>query len=279
MAALGERQKKRWTDALLQLLLVAACLLIFLPLMIMLLGSFKDVKEAALLNLNLPSQWHFENYQVVFERGRVGRAFINSMLITVSSVALTTLSASMSSFYMARSRRRFASLLYSVFMLGLIAPMSLIPTIKLMQALSLNNTYPGIIVIFSATNMAFSVLLMTGFIKTIPKELDEAAIIDGCGLLRAFFSVVLPLLKPVVVTSAIVVFMGVWNSFMMPLYFLSASDMWPMPLTVYNFFGQYQSSWNLVFADLTMTAAPIFLVYLIGQRFIIDGMTAGAVKG
>lgn len=279
MAALGERQKRRWTDALLQLLLAAASLLILLPLMIMLLGSFKNVKEAALLGLSLPSQWHIENYQVVFERGRVGQAFINSMLITVSSVALTTLCASMASFYMARSRRRFASLLYSVFMLGLIAPMSLIPTIKLMQALSLNNTYPGIIVIFAATNMAFSVLLMTGFIKTIPKELDEAAIIDGCGLLRVFFSVVLPLLKPVVMTSAIVVFMGVWNSFMMPLYFLSDSEMWPMPLTVYNFFGQYQSSWNLVFADLTMTAAPILIVYLIGQRYIIDGMTAGAVKG
>ena len=279
MAALGERQKRRWTDALLQMLLAAASLLILLPLMIMLLGSFKDVKEASLLSLNLPSVWHFENYQVVFERGRVGQAFLNSMLITVSSVALTTLCASMASFYMARSRRRFASLLYGVFMLGLIAPMSLIPTIKLMQALSLNNTYSGIIVIFAATNMAFSVLLMTGFIKTIPKELDEAAIIDGCGLLRVFFSVVLPLLKPVVVTSAIVVFMGVWNSFMMPLYFLSDSEMWPMPLTVYNFFGQYQSSWNLVFADLTMTAAPILIVYLIGQRYIIDGMTAGAVKG
>ena len=272
-------KKKRLTDTLLQLFLAASSLTIILPLMIMLLGSFKDVKEAALLGLNLPSQWHIENYRVVFERGRVGQAFLNSMLITVSSVALTTLCASMASFYMARSRRRFASLLYSVFMLGLIAPMSLIPTIKLMQALSLNNTYLGIIVIFAATNMAFSVLLMTGFIKTIPKELDEAAIIDGCGLLRVFFSVVLPLLKPVVVTSAIVVFMGVWNSFMMPLYFLSDSEMWPMPLTVYNFFGQYQSSWNLVFADLTMTAAPILIVYLIGQRYIIDGMTAGAVKG
>jgi raffinose/stachyose/melibiose transport system permease protein len=279
MAALGERQKKRWANALLQLLLAAASLMILLPLMIMLQGSFKDVKEASLLNLNLPSAWHFENYRVVFERGRVGRAFWNSLVITVSSVALTTLCASMASFYMARSRRRFASLLYSVFMLGLIAPMSLIPTIKLMQALSLNNTYAGIILLFAATNMALSVLLMTGFIKTIPKELDEAAIIDGCGLMRAFFSVVLPLLKPVVVTSAIVVFMGVWNSFMMPLYFLSDSDMWPMPLTVYNFFGQYQSSWNLVFADLTMTAAPILVVYLIGQRYIIDGMTAGAVKG
>lgn len=264
---------------LLQGFLALLSLCILAPLAIMVLGSFKDVKEAARLSLSLPSEWHFDNYLIVFEKGRIGQAFLNSLLIASLSVLTTLISAAMASYYLARNPSRMSTTIYMIFMLGLIAPMSLIPTIKLMQFLRLNNTYLGIILIFSATNMAFTVLLQTGFIKSIPRELDEAAIIDGCGLLRTFFVIVLPLLKPVVVTGMIVVFMSVWNSFVIPLYFLSDSTKWPMPLTVYNFYGQYQSSWNLVFADLVMTALPILIVYLVGQHYIIEGMTAGAIKG
>ncbi len=271
--------KKRAAGLLAQVLLAFLALFIIAPLGIMFIGSFKDTKEAAELSLRLPTLWHPENYRVVFERGKIGQAFMNSAIITASTVALTMLTSSMASFFMARATSKLSKRMYGIFMLGLIAPLSLIPTIKLLQLLRLNNTYIGVILIFSSLNMAFSVLLLTGFIKTIPRQLDEAAIMDGCGLCRTFFQVVLPLLTPVVATGAIVVFMGVWNSFVIPLYFLSDSAKWPMPLTVYNFFGQYQSSWNLVFADLVMTALPILVVYLFGQRYIIDGMTAGAVKG
>lgn len=275
----GNSRPKRLYRIALQLFLALLASVVIAPLLIMLLGSFKDTKEAAKLSLALPTVWHPENYKVVFEKGKIGRAFINSTIITLGSVVLTMIASSMASFYLARAQSKLSSALYSVFMLGLIAPLSLIPTIKLMQLLSLNNTFAGVILIFASLNIAFSVLLQTGFVKTIPRQLDEAAIIDGCGPFRTFISVVLPLLLPVIATGAIVVFMNVWNSFVIPLYFLSDSSKWPMPLTVYNFYGQYQSSWNLVFADLVMTALPILIVYLIGQRYIIEGMTAGAVKG
>lgn len=270
---------KRARKLLLQGFLAMLSVFILAPLAIMVLGSFKDVREAAKLSLSLPSKWQLENYRIVFEKGRIGQAFVNSLLIASLSVMTTLVSAAMASYYLARNPSRLSITIYMIFMIGLIAPMSLIPTIKLMQFMRLNNTYLGIILIFSATNMAFTVLLQTGFIKSIPREMDEAAIIDGSGLLRTFFVIILPLIKPVVVTGMIVVFMGVWNSFVIPLYFLSDSTKWPMPLTVYNFYGQYQSSWNLVFADLVMTALPVLIVYLVGQRYIIEGMTAGAIKG
>ena len=271
--------RKRLTQICFQLLLLFGSLFILAPLAIMVLGSFKDVKEAAELSLSLPSVWHFENYQVVFEKGEIGQAMINSTIITVSSVVVTLISSSLASFYLARCNNAFSRRIMSVFMMGLIAPISLIPTITLLQKLHINNTYFGVIMVFCSLNMAFSVLLFTGFIKTIPRQLDEAAVMDGCGPIRTFFLVIFPLLLPVIVTGIIVVFMNVWNNFMIPLYFLSDSSKWPTPLTVYNFFGKYQSSWNLVFADLVMTALPILLVYLLGQKYIIDGMTTGAVKG
>lgn len=273
------RHKTKITNIIFQILLGIGSLAIITPLCIMLLGSFKDVREAAELNLSFPTKWHPENYLVVIEKGDLGRAMKNSLIITVSSVILTVLTSSMASFYIARVNKRFSKIVYSIFMMGMIAPLSLIPTITLLQKLHINNTYTGVILIFTSLNLAFSVLLFTGFVKTIPKEMDEAAIIDGCGPFKMFFEVVFPLLTPVIVTDIVVVFMSVWNSFVIPLYFLSDSKKWPMPLTVYNFFGKFQSYWNLVFADLVLTSLPILLVYILGQRYIIDGMTAGAIKG
>lgn len=270
---------KRLWGAFWQLFLFLCSLTILAPLGIMVLGSFKDVKGAAELSLSLPEQWHFENYLVVFEKGGIGQAFINSSIITISAVTITVLTAAAASFFLARTGGRLSKGVFNAFMLGLIAPVSFIPTITLLQKLHINNTFFGVVLVFCSLNLAFSVLLFTGFIKTIPRELDEAAIIDGCSPFKTFYAIIFPLLVPVIATAVIVVFMGVWNSFVIPLYFLSDSAKWPMPLTVYNFFGKFQSSWNLVFADLVMTALPILIVYLAGQKYIIDGMTTGAVKG
>jgi raffinose/stachyose/melibiose transport system permease protein len=125
----------------------------------------------------------------------------------------------------------------------------------------------------------FSVFLIYGFIGSIPRELDEAAIIDGCGPIRLFFSVILPLLTPVIVTAVVLNILGTWNEFILPLYYLNSSANWPMTLAVYNFFGQYQSDWSLVSADILLTILPVVLIYLLGQRFILSGLTSGAVKG
>jgi raffinose/stachyose/melibiose transport system permease protein len=123
------------------------------------------------------------------------------------------------------------------------------------------------------------VFLYYGFVSKIPVELDEAAVIDGCGPWQLYFRVILPLLKPAAVTSGVLCFLNTWNEFIMPLYFLNTSSKWPVTLSVYNFFGQYEMSWNLICADVLMTCLPVVIVYLLGQKYIVGGQTAGAVKG
>ena len=121
--------------------------------------------------------------------------------------------------------------------------------------------------------------LIHGFVAKVPVDLDEAAVIDGCGPIRLFFLVVFPMLKPAIATSAVLTFLNTWNEFVSPLYFLNKTEQWPMTLSVYNFFGMYFKDWNLVCADILLTSLPVLLVYLLGQRYIVSGMTAGAVKG
>lgn len=254
-------------------------LAILVPLWMMIIGSLKDAREAALPSIALPSVWHFENYAIVFRKGKIGQALANSLLITSTSVILTVTLASAAALYLARVTSRVSRVIYNAFSLGLIAPLSIIPTIRLLQLLHINNTYLSVILLFSALNIPFAVFLAAGFVKTIPRELDEAAIIDGCAPTQLFGRVILPLLVPVVLTASVIVFMGVWNSFIVPLFFLNNSAKWTLPLTVYNFFGQYSRDWNLVFADLVITAVPVTLFYLAAQRYIIAGLTAGAVKG
>jgi raffinose/stachyose/melibiose transport system permease protein len=269
----------RAARVLLAVLLWALSLVVLVPFWMMLVGSVKDVREAAIPGVSLPSTWHFENYAIVFQRGGIGRALYNSLLTTGLTVVLTVALSASAALYLARVNTRGTRFVYSAFSIGLIAPLSMIPTIKLMQFLHINNTFASVILLMSALNIPLTVFLCTGFVKTIPRELDEASLIDGCTSLSLLRRVILPLMLPVVMTSAIIVFMGAWNSFMIPLYFLNNSAKWTLPLTVYSFFGQYSRDWNLVFADLVITSLPVIIFYLAAQRYIISGMTAGAVKG
>lgn len=277
--ALSAGARRRLGRGLLALILWLVSLTILVPFWMMLVGSFKDAREAALPSISLPSSWHFENYVVVFERGAIGRALSNSVLITASSVVLTVLVSAAAALYLARKTTGASRLIYNLFSIGLIAPLSIIPTIKLMQFLQIANTFGSVIVLMSAINLPVAVFLCTAFVKTIPRELDEASSIDGSNSFTLLWRVILPLMQPVIMTVAILVFMAVWNSFMIPLYFLNNSAKWTLPLTVYGFFGRYSHDWNLVYADLIITALPVVIFYVVSQRYIISGMTAGAVKG
>ena len=166
----------------------------------------------------------------------------------------------------------------SSLIIGIAMPTNFVTLTKVMQMTHLINSQLSITLLYSATQIPFSVFLIYAFIETIPRELDEAAIIDGASPLRLFFSVIFPLLTPVLVTSAVLNFLGIWNEFLMPLYFLNSSTYWPMTLAVYNFFGQFQADWSLVSADVVLTILPVIVVYIVSQRFILSGMVAGAVK-
>jgi raffinose/stachyose/melibiose transport system permease protein len=141
------------------------------------------------------------------------------------------------------------------------------------------NTKTGMIFVLIASNISWGMFIMTSFMRTIPREMDEAAIIDGCGPLRLFYRIIFPLLKPVIMTNVVIIGMSTWNDLQTPLYMLNSSKNLTMPLTVYNFMGRYFSQWNLIFADLVLVGLPMVLMYAFLQKYIVSGITAGAVKG
>lgn len=273
------KKKKRAEKIFGTMMVGLISLIIFVPLAIILLGSVKTPAEAQKFDLTLPKEWLFENYTYVFKEGGIGNAFLNSMIITAAVCLIVMVSASLCAFVISRREGRYSRFLYTAFLLGMVCPLQIVTTFGLLEVLHLTGTYVGVILVICSVQIPWAVFTLSGFIKNVPRELDEAAFIDGAGPLRMFFVIILPLLKPIMATSLITVAMGAWNEFMIPLYFFNSSSKWTLPLTVYNFFGQYASDWNYVFADLVLTALPITILYLFCQKYVIEGATAGAVKG
>ena len=253
-------------------------LVYIIPMWMVLINSFKTSKEANLFQISLPENFTFDNYTTVFKNGGILLAFLNGIIQSTGSVVLILLLASMASFAIARSKQTKVRISYYVFIVGLIIPVAFIPTYLVLNKLYLLNTYTGLILVSATYGLPMSIFLYTGFIKSIPSELDEAGIIDGCRPLTLFYRIIFPLLKSVTMTLIIFNFVGSWNDIQIPLFFANG-DKWGLPLTVYNFYGSYMQSWNLIFADIVITVFPLLLLYIVAQKHIISGMTAGAVKG
>ncbi len=254
-------------------------LLAFIPIYIVVVNALKDKTSASAMGIDFPTTFHFDNFLTVFEKGKLGQSFFNSMLYSVTSTVIGTILAAMAAFGLARSRTRFNRIIYFFLIMGIALPTNYVTLTQVMQVTHLINSQLGIIILYAAGQIPFGVFLMYGFVQTVPRELDEAAIIDGCNPLQLFFVVILPLLIPALVTLSVLSFLGAWSDFIAPLYFLDNSTYWPMTLAIYNFFGQFQSDWSLVSADILLTIMPVLLVYLAAQRFILSGLTTGAVKG
>lgn len=261
------------------LLAIFAGLIMVVPVYLIVVNSFKSKTEASSMSAVLPSVWHWENFATVIKAGNLAQSFGNSLFYAVSSTIIGTLFAAMAAFILSRNKTHFNRFLYFFIILGIALPTNYFTLTKVMQITDLINTRFGMTILYAAGQIPFGVFLIYGFIDSIPRELDEAAIIDGCGPFQLFFQVIFPLLMPVLVTEGVLAFLGAWNNFIMPLYFLNATANWPMTLSVYNFFGQYEQNWNLVSADILMTVLPVIVLYLVAQRYILSGMITGAVKG
>lgn len=257
----------------------ALSLIMFVPLFLVAVNSLKDQTQASSMGIDLPRTLHWSNYAVVIEQGKLLRSFFNSAMYASLSTVLGIALASIAAYIYARNGTRLNRAMFFFLIMGIAMPTNFVTLTKVMQLTQLNNTQLGIIILYAVGSIPFSVFLIHGFIGSVPRELDEAGIVDGCPPFKLFYMIVLPLLKPVIITVAILNFMGSWNDFILPLYYLNSSEKWPMTLAVYNFFGRFQVNWNLVSADIVLTTLPVIVVYLLGQRYIIAGMTAGSVKG
>ena len=270
---------KRFRHLTTHLMAIFACLIMVIPFYLIVVNSIKTKADASSMNAALPSTLQVENFSTVISAGKLATGFINSVIYASGSTIVGTLLAAMAAFVLSRKRSRFNRFLYFFIIMGIALPANYFTLTKVMQITTLINTKFGMILLYAAGQIPFGVFLIYGFLDTVPRELDEAAIMDGCGPLQLFFQIIMPMLTPVLVTAAVLSFLGAWNNFIMPLYYLNNSANWPMTLSVYNFFGQFQANWNLVSADILMTVLPVILVYLFAQRYILSGITAGAVKG
>ncbi len=168
---------------------------------------------------------------------------------------------------------------YYYFLLGLTITLQIASSFLLLKSLGLYGGLMGVICIFIAQRMPLTIMTFSSFIKGVPKEIDEAAIVDGASPLRLIFSILMPVMKPIVITNIIITSIGVWNNFMIPLFYISSSAKMPIPLSVYNFFGMYARDWQYVFANLILTIVPVIILFLCLQKHIIAGMVSGSVKG
>ena len=273
------RRLARLSVILKQAVCVLLSLAVVAPLYLVLINSFKTKSEAARMNLNLPTQWVFTNYAEVIKKAKLMTGFGNSVLYAFASTTAGVLLCAMAAYVLSRKRTKLNNFIYYFFICGLFFPVNYVTLVRVFQWMRLTNTHLGIILVFTSAMIPFCVFTIYSFVETIPTELDEAAVIDGAPPAMMFFRVILPLLKPTLMTCFILQFMGVWNDFLTPLYLSSKSKLFPMTMSVYQFFGKEGSNWNYVFADIVMTVIPVVAVYAVGQRYIIGGVTAGAVKG
>jgi raffinose/stachyose/melibiose transport system permease protein len=254
-------------------------LIVIIPFLVVILNSFKSDSESTVLNLSLPKKFLFENYRVVIEQGHLFSSFLNSLLYAVVSSVLLVIVVAFAAFVLSRNQSKLNKFIYLFLILGITLPMNYIPLMSVMKSLHLINTQTGMVLLYTAMGIPISLFITYAFVSNVPRELDEAAIMDGCNGFSLFFRVIVPLLKPVLVTIFVLNFLGVWNEFTAPLYLLNSIDKWPMTLAVYNFFGQFSARWNLVSADIVLTSVPVLIVFLLGQKHIVGGVTSGSVKG
>lgn len=252
------------------------------PFVFILVTAMKNQQEAGLLEFTWPTQIALlDNLREALEARDyiLIIAFINSTILTVSSVAIMVILAAMVGFVLQRRRTRWSGFINFLVLSGLIIPPAVVPTIWVLQGLGLFRTMAGLILVEVAYGLSFSILLFRAFIATVPRELDEAAIIDGAGPLRLFFRVVFPLLRPVAVTVIVVQSVVVFNDFTHPLYFLPGEQNATVQLTLYNFQSQYETQYNLLFTNILLITIPPLVMFLFFNRQIVAGMTAGAIKG
>ena len=250
------------------------------PIYIMIVTSLKKNKDIFKHPFALPKALDFASYTKVLELNNFPQYFLNSILVTLASTAIFVVVSVLAAYAISRFKFKGNNIIYIYFLLGMMVPIRLgiINMFELFDVLHLKDNLLGLIAIYSAMSIGFSVFILTGFMRTIPRELEEAAKIDGCSQLRVLWDVIVPILKPAIATAIVYNFVPIWNDFYFPLVFIKTENLKTLPIGVAIFFGQYQTDWSTVFAALTLAAVPVLIFYFSMSKEFIKGLTAGAIK-
>lgn len=270
----------RWTRF--ALLAFVGVVFYLLPLWVVVVTSFKPLGEAIRLDMSLPQDWAIvDNYRTVFIDGRFPLAFANSLFITVTSVTIMILVGSFAAWAFGRSESRMMTVIYYITVFSLLLPTAIVPEIFLMQQLHIDGTRLALIFFTVGTRLGLVIFLITGFVRTVPKSIEEAAIVDGASKFQVFYRVVFPLLSPILFTVGIILVIFTWNDFFGALFLLRGQSRQTLPLSLLQFSegSVKQVPWNLSFAHIVLVSVPLILVYVFGQKRLLSGLMSGAVKG
>jgi len=256
-------------------------LFVLVPLLATVLGGLKTLGELRQNPFGLPLHPRWSNLTSILSGARYWRLLGNSLLVAGFVTAITVMLAGMAAFVLAHIRFFGREMLMGYLMLGLMFPAAtaMLPLFIQIRDLGLLDSYAGLVLAEVAFSLSMSVLLFRNFFRQLPPELFDAAKMDGCGYTRMYFAITLPLCRPIVTTVAIVTFVTSWNNYLLPLLLLDSPGRYTWPLGIMDYQGQYSTEWQLVLAFITLTILPAVLVFVLAQRHIVAGLTAGAVKG
>jgi raffinose/stachyose/melibiose transport system permease protein len=261
--------------------LVLALVTIGVPVWLVLVTSAKPQGEAIKPNLSLPHHWQpAANYRTSFDQGQMLHGFLNSVLVVVPSVILVLLLGAGAAWVFARRKSRLVSAAYALSISGLLLPPAVITIVMELRQIGLANTRPGMIAVYTGMYLSTAIFFMTGFIRTLPYELEEAARIDGAGSWTVFWRIILPLLRPVIATATIMVMLFAWSDIFYAFFVLGGGPDATLPLNLYQVASAalYLNNWHLIFAYVALMSLPMVVVFVVAQRRIISGITSGAVK-
>jgi raffinose/stachyose/melibiose transport system permease protein len=266
-----------------ELVLLAVALIFCVPIYLVLAISLKSTAAAVVTPFSVPRHLLFSNYPAAYTQSsqsgspNIGQAALNSAIITIGTVLCLIVLGSLAAYTLVRRPSKLSTGLYLLFVLGYILPfqLALLPVYEEMRNLHLTGNYAGAIILYTGLFMPVSVFLYTGFVRVLPRDYEEAAQVDGAGLIRTFVRVVFPLLKPITGTVAVLTGLFVWNDFFVSLIFLDGSKAATLPLTIYGFVGAIVTKWNLIFAAVAMAIAPMMLFFVFAQKQLIRGFSGG----
>ncbi len=257
-------------------------ILFMVPFFILVINTFKTTQEFIQTPFALPKSLNFENFFVAVRRMNFWTALKNTAVVTVAAVLVNTLVSAMTGYLFARKRWKINKFIFMAFLASMVAPFQvyMIPQVKIYAGqMGFSNSLAVVAYIAIGLNIPFAVFLYNGFVEGIPEELDEAARIDGCSFTRTFFLIILPLLKPIIITVTVFVAMGVWNDYLMSSLFLTKQETKTLAIAIKTFLTNHSAEYAPMMAGLLLSIVPVLIFYLAGQKYIIEGVVAGSVKG
>ncbi|KOS60546.1 carbohydrate ABC transporter permease [Lysinibacillus agricola] len=274
------KQSTIWARPFYYIVVFAVATISLYPILLMILSSFKTSVDIYKNPLGLPTSFSLDTYHTLLSKIPFTTYFMNSAFVSIVSVVLIIVVCSLASFYIARFKFSWNQALFFIFLLGMMIPIKLgiVPLFILMRDLGLINSLWSLILMNTATGIPLTMLILTGFFKTMPYELEEAARIDGAGNLRVLWYVVLPLMRPALGTVVIINFIAAWNDFFFPLIFITDKMKRTIPVGMMSLFGEHSADWGSLFAGLTLASLPMILLFFIASKQFMEGLTAGAIK-